>query len=333
MKHKSHIQHLYLYIPDLEHDDFAFTQHFLTKISQEINDITKQYGWALKTIYLANSGKAISLLFLQKLLVLLIPIAKNIIQYSFEVNVNTINDDILSLLQSVEVNRLVWKVITFQQAVTNQVSLTIIKNSVKMGFTNFSLDLNYNIPKQTKKQLLCDLQQCIDLQAPHISFDNADNHANKQFKKIINNFLALHNYYNYEYYSYVKDSNNYSQSTIGYCLLHNYYGLGPNAVSYVTTNNGAQLITNSDDILYQKTIIFLDDKQHFINQLVQGLLLRSGIKVTINFKKNMIKNQQLITKLLDNGQIIIKNQQLFCTNVGWGLLNELIIDIITSNTM
>ncbi|WP_308150088.1 hypothetical protein [Spiroplasma sp. AdecLV25b] len=47
----------------------------------------------------------------------------------------------------------------------------------------------------------------------------------------------------------------------------------------------------------------------------------------------MVNNQQLITRLLDNGQIIINNQQLFCTNTGWGLLNELIIDIINNSTV
>ncbi|WP_308150089.1 hypothetical protein [Spiroplasma sp. AdecLV25b] len=179
MKHTFKIQHLYLYIPDLNYDDFQGAQQFLTKIAHELKLIIKQYDLTLKTIYIANSTKAISLLFLKRLLSLLAPIVKNINQYSFETSVNTINDNMLKLLQTFSVNRLVWKVTTFQQEPIN----ATIHNSIKMGFTNFSLDLNYNIPNQTKQQLLYDLQQCIFLQAPHISFDNADEYVNLQFKK------------------------------------------------------------------------------------------------------------------------------------------------------
>lgn len=333
MKHTFKIQHLYLYIPDLEQNNVQCEQQFLIKISQELNYINKQHGYLLKTIYLVNGAKAITFLFLQKILMLLANISKNIIEYSFETSVNAINNDILKLLKIFSINRLVWKVKKFQQELTNDLPITIISNSIKIGFINFSLDLNYNIENQTQEQLLCDLQRCIFLQAPHISFDNSDDYVNIQFKKIINDFLKLHNYDNYEYYSYAKNRNNYSQYTVGYCLLENYYGLGPNAVSYVNINNGAQLVTNSDDILYQKTITYLDSNQCFVNKLLQGLLLRSGITITKRFKKDMNNNRQLMTKLLDNGQIMINNHQLFCTNIGWTLLNDIIIDIITNTTM
>lgn len=333
MKHIFKIQHLYLYIPDLEQNNIQCEQQFLNKISQELNYINKQHGYLLKTIYLVNGTKAITFLFLQKILMLLANISKNIIEYSFETSVNAINNDILKLLQKFSINRLVWKVKTFQQELTNDLPITIISNSIEMGFINFSLDLNYNIANQTQEQLLCDLQQCIFLQAPHISFDNSDDYVNQQFKKIINDFLKLHNYDNYEYYSYAKNKNNYSQYTVGFCFLENYYGLGPNAVSYVTINNGAQLVTNSGDTLYQKTITYLDSNQCFVNKLIQGLLLRSGIILTKRFKKDMSNNRQLMTKLLDNRQIMINNHQLFCTNIGWALLNDIIIDIITNTTM
>lgn len=333
MKHTFKIQHLYLYIPDFDQSNIQCEQQFLIKISQELNYINKQHGYLLKTIYLVNGAKAITFLFLQKILMLLANISKNIIEYSFETSVNAINNDILKLLQIFSINRLVWKVKTFQQELTNDLPITIISNSIKMGFINFSLDLNYNIVNQTQEQLLCDLQQCVFLQVPHISFDNSDDYVNRQFKTIINDFLKFHNYHNYEYYSYAKNRNNYSQYTVGYCLLENYYGLGPNAVSYVTINNGAQLFTNSDDILYQKTITYLDSNQCFVNKLLQGLLLRSGITLTKRFKKDMSNNRQLMTKLLDNGQIMINNHQLFCTNIGWTLLNDIIIDIITNTTM
>lgn len=47
----------------------------------------------------------------------------------------------------------------------------------------------------------------------------------------------------------------------------------------------------------------------------------------------MSNNHQLMAKLLDSGQIMINNHQLFCTNIGWALLNYIIIDIITNTTM
>ncbi|WP_342275815.1 hypothetical protein [Spiroplasma endosymbiont of Nebria brevicollis] len=95
MKYPSKIQHLYLYIPDLVHDDFQVAQQFLRKMAYEIHHITKQYDLALKTIYIANSTKAMPLLFLKKILLLLAPIVKNINQYSFETSIDTISNNIL----------------------------------------------------------------------------------------------------------------------------------------------------------------------------------------------------------------------------------------------
>lgn len=76
MKHTSKIQHLYLYIPDLKQNNIQCEQLFLIKISKELNYINKQPGYLLKTIYLVNGAKAITFLFLEKILMLLANISK-----------------------------------------------------------------------------------------------------------------------------------------------------------------------------------------------------------------------------------------------------------------
>lgn len=349
MKTINTFNHLYIAIPVFTATDVNINYpitfdnsvlvNFLLTINTTLIQAIKRDNFNIKTIYISNNNYDLPLLFWQQLFIDLKPIMSNVQECSLECN---FYDSMvtLQLLKQLGVNRLVWKVITFQDdlllsttSFNYQQKMMLIKKAIALGFSNFSLDLKYNLTTQTVNQITNDLQICCQLKAPHLSYDSDNDEINIIFKNHINLFLQQHAYQHYEYYSYVRNYHYQSLYIRAYCLLENYYGLGPNAVSYLGSNNKAILTTNSNKWPYRPlSITYLNQAQVFTKQLIQGLLLKQGIPITI-INQHQIKNSIIVTKLIKNKQLIIKNKHLFCTNNSWILLNDLIVAIINHNTI
>ncbi|WP_425377344.1 hypothetical protein [Spiroplasma endosymbiont of Aleiodes alternator] len=336
MNTQTTIEHLYIEIPNFKHEVNTNYSYFIESIKKELTKIINKYQLKLKTIYLSNKNKSVlPINFLEQLLIILKPLTTTIKEYNFECTINNTNFTTLQLFSKFQINRLIWKIISFQNQLNNkfncQQSIKIINDAINLKINNFSIDLKYNLPHQTVIDVNNDLQICMQLKTPHISYDSYNHKQNLTIKWYINNFLKKHKYDNYEYYSYSKNTNNQSKYIIAYCLLENYYGIGPNAVSYIKTEDKAIIITNSNNINNnnQKNSI-LSTNEILIQKLIQGLLLKKGIKFN---KNDNILEQPLISKLIKNKQIKIKNNHLSCTNSSWLLLNDLIVDIITNTTI
>jgi len=333
------IQHLYVHIPPFKEEPVV--NDYFKNLTNELSMINQQYELKLKTLYLGSEITTnLTLVDLERLLQLFLPFTNDITEYSFECHFANINNAKMVLLKQFNVNRLVWKVITFQEQWTNKVcsnfnvqaKIALIADAIKTGFTNFSIDLKYHLPKQTITDITNDLLICQKLAAPHISYDSNNKTLNLAVKKVINNFLTIHNYDNYEYYSYCLAPQFQSQQTIAYCLLKNYYGLGPNATSYLKTDHKTWIIKNSNNIKAWIPKMFLCSATEVLQtQLMQGLLLRKGLSLSKVNQQELTYWQPLINKLIAKNQLMMKNQQLFCTNDGWTLLNEVLIAIITNN--
>ncbi|WP_425381682.1 hypothetical protein [Spiroplasma endosymbiont of Polydrusus pterygomalis] len=327
MNTQTTIEHLYIEIPNFKNKVITSYHYFIENINKQLILLTNNYQLKLKTIYFANKSKAVlPIIFLEQLLILLNPFSLTIEQYNFECTINNTNVITLQLLSKFKINRLVWKIISFQNQLSSnyhcQQSINLINGAINLKFTNFSIDLKYNLPHQTIIDVNNDLQICIQLKTPHISYDSYNKNQNLNIKKNINNFLKKKKYDNYEYYSYTNNPNNQSKYIIGYCLLENYYGIGRNAVSYIKTQKQTLIINNS-----KQKINVLSANETLMYKLGQGLLLKKGIPINNN---DHFCQQPFINKLIKNKQIKITNNHLSCTNKSWLLLNDLIIDIITN---
>lgn len=330
MNSQTIIEHLYIEIPNFKNEVITNYDYFIKSVNKELLLITNNYQLKLKTIYLANKSKTIlPIIFLEQLLILLHPFTVTIEQYNFECTINNTNITTLQLLTKFTINRLVWKIISFQNQLNNKYnnekSIKMINAGINLKFTNFSIDLKYNLPQQTIININSDLQICIQLKAPHISYDSYNQNQNLKIKKNINNFLKNKNYHNYEYYSYTNNANNQSKYIIGYCLLENYYGIGRNAVSYIKTETKTIIINN-----HKQKISVLSTNEILMQKLIQGLFLKKGIPINNN---DNFWQRPFISKLIKNKQIKIINNHLSYTNESWLLLNDLIIDIITNTTI
>lgn len=313
---------------------------FSSNLEKEILDLQNNYQLKIKTVYVAtndlfflNDNQLIICLNLLKKI-----IDENLIEYSFEIGYDTLKESQLLILKQFKINRLVWKVRTFNnnlllninEKFNNEKLIFLIKSSFNFGFKNFSIDLEDNIKNQTKKDIINDLKIVIDLKAPHISYQSNNDFYNYENKEIISKFLKKYKYQNYEFFSFSKNKENFSQQTLGYLNLNNWYGLGPNASSFIKEEVNKFIISNSNDIPWKKEISSLDEEAYHQLKIIQGLTLRNGFLLTKDYLKAVKNYELLINELINKRFLQLKNNHLKTTKKGWALLNKILIDIINN---
>lgn len=332
----NYIEHLFInFTFENKNDNFSV---FYSALEKEIIALKQNYPLKIKSIYIAtNDFLFLSAQQLTSFLNLVSQfVSSGLIEYSFEIGYLTLSSNQLALLKKFNINRLVWKVRTFSSKLlaninkefNNKSLIKLIKSSKKINFDNFSIDLEDNIFAQTKKDIIKDLKKTLSLHAPHISYQSCSDSHNHKNKTFLSKFLKQYKYRNYEFFSFSKSKNNYSQQTLGYLKLKNWYGLGPNSSSFLNLSHEKKTIENSKEIPWNKQETILAQKLYYQFLITQGLMIRKGI---------LLKNEQLvavqnfwepISNLIDRKYLKIKNNYLQATKKGWVLLNDVLIDII-----
>ena len=339
------VSHLYVNVIFNLHDKNApkaFFDEYLKSLKKDIINFKNKYHSALKTIYIG--GKSLKFLTnsnLKSLLELLQTCGlENIIEYSFEYQYGMFNEETLEILKQHHVNRLVWRVKTFDQKLLEILNegvnitkiTTLITNSIKFGFNNFWIDLNFQIPGQTLDHIYYDLASCLKLQAPHISYESYFDFQEQKIKKIVCDFLVGNGYQQYECFSYAKDEKSYSQQTLAYLRLENWHGIGPEAYGFLKSENQYIITKNSNNFLAWEPFVNKISKEDYYQLiLTQGLMLRSGLFINKDSLAAIKHYRLLIDKLIGEKQIIVQNNYLRATNDGWLLLNEVLTTIINGN--
>lgn len=311
---------------------------YLINLTKEINKIKRYYNFTIKSIYLAGDDLlALSTRQLTQLLTLIaLFVTENLVEYSCEGAYSQVNEDQLKLLQLYHVNRIVWKVITFQPKLLNFINhkydiyqmINNIKTSQQCGFNNFSCDLQYNLPHQKTSDLINDVKTALTIDATHISYESYDETQNLESRIIINDMLTKAKYNNYEVFSYSKSVNAQSQQTLAYLAMKNWYGFGPHASSFIKTKK--QFITIKNDIDWQTTRKVLTKQDYYQLILVQGLMRKQGIVINSQTQRIITYYQKMITKLIEQKLLIMKENRIMATNQGWLLLNEILTVIINN---
>lgn len=334
----NYLQHLFINLKyDSKNDDFA---DFYLALAKEITILKANYQLAIKTIYIATDD--FLLLNNQQLnlvLKLIEPlVTAELIEYSFEIGYQTLKKEQLVFLKAFNVNRLVWKVRTFKNILLEslnkdfnaQAMVKLIKDSQKLSYENFSIDLEDNIAEQSETDIINDLTIALSFNAPHISYQSHTDQHNSQNRAIIKQYLAQHNYDNYEFFSFANKKANYSQQTLAYLTLKNWYGLGPNATSFLSLNKQNIVITNSNTIPWNSETTSLTTEEYYHLLITQSLMLRTGINLTEEHFLTKQKFWPQIINLINKGYLQIENDYLKATNQGWVLLNQILVDIIDS---
>jgi len=329
--------------------------NYLKKLKMEIED--RYMGESVSTIYIGGgTPSSLSLKEIEYLLLLTNLFKKdNLQEFTFECNVEDINEDLLKLLKKHEVSRLSIGVesfdknnLLFMKRVANYED---VKNKIELarsiGFDNINLDLIYALPNEKFRTLKKDLKLMLSLNVEHISTyslmieDNTYLHYQK-----VNTISESKDYEMYEYICKKLSKNGYKHYEVsnfakeGYTSKHNlvywnnleYYGFGCGASGYVAGvryDNTKSLtkylngeFKNNDQMLSEQTIMEYE--------LILGFRKIDGINLQEFYNKYKVNMQDVfpIKPLIQNGDLIYKDGYVKINPKKIYVMNEILLKLV-----
>lgn len=330
----------------------------LPYLNSLIKEITEQYNnEEIETLYIG--GGTPSSLEIKDLKYLLEAIKifrrSSNCEFTFECNINDINEELLEVLKNYGVNRLSIGIESFNQKKLKFMGRENNKNEAfkkinlarSYGFMNINLDLIYGIPKETISVLKKDINELLKLNPEHISTysliieDNtiigntkmspiAEDLDYEMYKAIIKK-LTKKRYQHYEVSNFCKPG---YESRHNLNCWHNleYYGFGVGASGYIgnvryeNTRSITKYIAGTT-ILKQEV---LSKKDTMDNELMLGFRLTQGINLQEFYNKYEVNFQNVydIKSLIKEKKLIYKDGYIFVNPEYFYIMNEILIKII-----
>lgn len=333
----------------LYNDNWA--SKYLYALESEINQYYEDD--AVKTIYIGG-GTPSSLSFDSlKRLFQIIKVFKLVDKYefTFECNVDDINDALLELLKNNGVNRLSIGIQSLNKKKLEYLNrkhnkkeiINNIKLCRKYGFDNINVDFMYGLPIENLCMMKKDFKNILKLNSEHISTysliiedhtvikNNNDKNLSedieyKMYKYILNK-LRKRNYHHYEVSNF---------SIIGYESKHNktywkndeYYGFGLashgyiNGIRYENTRNLNKYLNNE----YRLNELFLSKQEDMENELILGLRMLDGVNIVKfydKFKKDVFDVFK-INEAIKKGLLIFEENVIRIPEDKIYVMNEII---------
>lgn len=326
---------------------------YLKALKNEVKD--RYMGDKIKTLYIGGGTPSIlmqselnSLFKIVNLLDL-----SDLEEFTFECNIEDINEDLLTILKNNKVNRLSIGIESFDKnnlefmGRSNDFYSTVekIKLCRDFGFNNINIDLMYAIPGESLKTLKKDLSYIIRLNPEHISTYSLI--ISPHTKAYVNGASEIEEELDYEMYNYITKkldgAHHYEVSNfakIGYESKHNlvywnnleYYGFGLGASGYIddvryenTKNLKDYLLGN---YVNSREIVGIKEKMDY--EIMLGLRKLDGINLS-DFKLKYGKDLREvydIKELLKNKELVIKKGNLAINKKYIYIMNEILLKII-----
>ena len=310
---------VYIHIPFCKsictYCDFSKLYHNSEWINQYLDSLEKEIktnykNEEVKTIYIGGgTPSSLSIDALNKLFNIIKIFKYKNPEFTFECNIEDINDELLKLLKENGVNRLSIGVETFNQKYLKFMGRNYTKDDIIKGielskkyFDNISVDLMYAFPNQTIDELDSDILEFKKLNLPHIStysliiephtmiynkVSNIDPELDRDMYDLIIN--ELNSYNHYEISNFGKKGYE-SKHNLTYWNNLNYYGFGLGSggyldnVRYLNTRNIKEYIKGN----YRLDSDTLDKNEIVENAFILGLRKIDGInKYEFNKKYNL----------------------------------------------
>ena len=328
---------------------------YLKSLKEEIKD--RYMGEEIKTIYIGGgTPSALSLKEIEFILLLTDTFKKNNLEeFTFECNIEDINEDLLSLLKKFGVNRLSIGIESFNkdklEFMKRNVNYDDALNKIKMirsyGFNNINLDLIYAIPNEKLRTLKKDLKYLISLNPEHISTYSLEinNNTYLSFKhttpisdekdcemyNFICKYLKKKGYHHYEVSNFSKAGYE-SKHNLTYWNNEEYYGFGCGAsgyscgVRYENTRNLSNYIRGE----YKSQEELIGDKGKMEYELILGLRKIEGINLRAFYDKYQVNMQDVfpIKPLLSNGDLIYDKGYIKMNPEKLYVMNEILLKLV-----
>ena len=330
-------------------------EKYLCALNTEIN--SKYKGEKLDTIYIGGgTPSCLNIEQLTKLfnIIKIFNKSQNI-EFTFECNIENINEEKLKILYNNGVNRLSIGIQTFNEKYLSFLNRRHIKKDIvekinlakEAGFKNINIDLIYALPNQTLEELKEDINEFLKLDITHISTYSLIIEPNT--KIFINNNKNIDEELDYEMYKYICDhlkENGYNHYEIsnfgksGYESRHNltywnnneYYGFGLGASGYINnirydnTRNFTKYLKGD----YIKDFHKLSMEETMENEFILGFRKVNGIdKKSFKNKYNKdIKDIEVVNKLLKSNKLLEDKKNIYINPEYIYISNNILVEFI-----
>ena len=332
----------------------SWVDEYLNELEKEINEFYDKD--ILKSIYIGGgTPSSLNINELTKLfqIIKIFQMDKRY-EFTFEMNINDINEEKLQLLKSNGVNRLSIGVESFNDINLKYMNRKHNKNSIftniniaKKYFDNINVDIIFALPCETFSVFKKDVKEILKLEVQHISsysliiepntvlhnngVKSIDEEVDYQMYEYLCKKLKKHGYEHYEVSNF---------SLHGYESIHNktywlneeYYGFGLGAhgfiggLRYENTRSFNKYLSSE----YRLNEVFLSKKEDMENEIMLGLRLLNGINIVNFFNKYNVNIQDEfnILPMLKKGMLILKDNYLFIPENKIYIMNEILNTII-----
>ena len=322
--------------------DEKLVDNYLDALKKEI--INNYHGDKIGTIYIGGgTPSTLSLSQLNKLFECIsIFNTENLKEFTFECNINDIDENKFKYLYLNNVNRISIGIETINEKLLNKLNRFHYKDDItdkinilrKIGFKNINVDLMYAIPGESISDLKNDIDFILGLDVEHISTYSLIIEPNTNL--YINNTKEIDEDLDLEMYNLIVNSlekNNYRHyeisnfSKLGYESKHNlvywnnegYYGFGLGATGYIDSIRYTN--TKSLNNYLNGKYVLGKNKENvnlqMENEMMLGLRKIKGVNKKEFFKKynkdiyDVFDIKKYIDKqyLIDDGENIYVNKQ------------------------
>ena len=276
-------------------------------------------------------------------------------EFTFEANINDLNDIYLTKLKNIGVNRLSIGIESFNKdklklmgrEADYENALKIIKIARSKGFNNINIDFIYGFPNENLNIVKEDLKKILKLKPDHISAYSLILEPNTRlylhYKKgvseddeyemysYINKNLKKLGYNHYEVSNYALQ-NKESKHNLVYWKNEEYYGFGLGAcgyqheVRYENTKNLNKYLQGK--YMEKRELVSIEDEKK--NKLMLGLRLTRGINLNEWFLRygDNLEQDENVKKLIKEKMLKIENNYLFINPKKMYIMNEILINLI-----
>lgn len=331
----------------------TWVDNYLIALKKEIEQSYENEK--INTIYIGGgTPSCLNILELEKLLEIakIFNLADNY-EFTFEMNVNDINEEILILLKENKVNRISVGVESFNEKNLKYLNRKHTKKQIfnnikllKKYFTNINVDLIYALPIQTLNDLKQDIKNILKLQVPHISTYSLiiENNTFLSYKKVqpidedldykmydyICKKLKKENYIHYEVSNFSLP-NFESRHNLNYWDNEEYFGFGLgahgfiNGIRYENTKNYDKYLQGN----YKDNEIFISKRENMENEIMLGLRKIQGFDIEKFFNKYKVNIQDEfnIMPLLKDKSLVLTGKYLSIHIDKIYIMNEIITKI------
>lgn len=360
------VNSLYIHIPFCEHIcdycDFTKLQYFTLfaqKYLKELkNELETYHIGQLDTIYVGG-GTPTSLeddLFLE-LLEMIKPYSKDVKEYTFEANPESLSNYKLEMMKKYGVNRLSIGVESTNDNILKDINrhhtFMDVKNAFsrarKHNFDNINVDLILGLPGMDINQLKADLDNLVSLAIEHIScysltvhphtvfytkgINEPNDEEGREYYDFVNKYLLDKGFVHYEVSNWAKKGKE-SQHNLTYWRNNRYFGVGLGASGYIDniryTNTKSLTKYLKGEYVEEKEIVDLNDEKEY--QIMLNLRTNEGINLD-SFKEKFgydlyLTKQKEIDEMIKLGYLKKEKEKLVPTYLGMMTLDSVILKLI-----